>query len=86
MGSVKQSEQGAYITLAPDRIKQIIDSAKVEVKKLEDIGKSPIILTSPIVRMYFKKITEDYFKNLAVISYNEVESDVELQSVGMISA
>ncbi len=86
MGSVKQSEQGAYITLAPDRIKQIIDSAKVEVKKLEDIGKSPIVLTSPIVRMYFKKITEDYFKNLAVISYNEVESDVELQSVGMISA
>ncbi|HAL01836.1 MAG TPA: EscV/YscV/HrcV family type III secretion system export apparatus protein, partial [Lachnospiraceae bacterium] len=86
MASVKQSEQGAYITLAPDRIKQIIDSAKVEVKKLEDIGKSPIVLTSPIVRMYFKKITEDYFKNLAVISYNEVESDVELQSVGMISA
>lgn len=42
--------------------------------------------TSPIVRMYFKKMTEDYFKDLIVLSYNEVESNVELQSVGMVTA
>ena len=34
----------------------------------------------------FKKLTEDYFKDLVVVSYNEVESDVELQSVGMVTA
>ena len=56
-----------------------------EIKKLEDLGKSPIIITSPIVRMYFKKLTEDYFRDLIVISYNEVESNIELQSVGMVS-
>ena len=39
-----------------------------------------------IVRMYFKKMTEDYFKDLIVLSYNEVESNVELQSVGMVTA
>ena len=57
-----------------------------EIEKLEGMGSNAIVLTSPIVRMYFKKITEDYFKDLVVISYNEVESDVELQSVGMITA
>ena len=86
MASVKQSEQGAYITLAPDRIKEIINAAKTETEKLEKLGKNAIVLTSPIVRMYFKKITEDYFNELVVISYNEVESSVELQSVGMITA
>jgi flagellar biosynthesis protein FlhA len=50
------------------------------------MGASPIVLTSPIVRMYFKKLTEDYYRDLVVVSYNEVESDVELQSVGMVSA
>ncbi|MBP3297152.1 MAG: FHIPEP family type III secretion protein, partial [Lachnospiraceae bacterium] len=54
--------------------------------KLEEMGASPIVLTSPIVRMYFKKLTEDYYRDLVVVSYNEVESDVELQSVGMVSA
>ncbi len=85
MSSVKQSEAGAYITLAPDRIKAMMENVRKESAKMEAMGKNPIVLTSPIVRMYFKKITEDYFKDLVVISYNEVDSDVELQSVGMVT-
>ncbi|SER55484.1 flagellar biosynthesis protein FlhA [Lachnobacterium bovis] len=86
MQSVKQSEQGAFITLDPERTKNIMDSVEKEVNKLESLGKNAIIITSPIVRMYFKKLTEDYFKNLIVVSYNEVDSGVELQSVGMVTA
>lgn len=86
MGSVKQTEQGAYLTLDPEKTKSIMASVETEIAKLENIGKSPIVITSPIVRMYFKKLTEDYFKDLIVVSYNEVESNVELQSVGMVTA
>ncbi len=86
MNSVKQTEQGAYINLAPERIKGIIASVKSEVAKMEDMGKNPIVITSPIVRIYFKRLTSDYIKDLTVISYNEIESDVELQSVGMVTA
>ncbi len=85
MGSVKQTEQGAYLTLDPEKTKKIMKSVETETEKLERLGRSPIILTSPIVRMYFKKLSEDYFKDLIVISYNEIESDVELQSVGMVT-
>ena len=86
MSSVKQTEQGAYLTLDPDKTKSIIASVEEEVSKLENMGKSAIVITSPIVRMYFKKLTEEYFKDLIVVSYNEVESNVELQSVGMVTA
>ena len=86
MGSVKQTEQGAYLTLDPERTKRIIGSAETEIKKLEELGRNPIIITSPIVRMYFKRLTEDYFKDLVVISYNEIEANIELQSVGMVTA
>ncbi len=85
MASVKQTEQGAYLTLDPDRTRQILSATEKEIAKLEEAGQTPIIITSPIVRMYFKKLTNDYFKNLIVISYNEIESDVELQSVGMVT-
>ncbi|MFW5632484.1 MAG: FHIPEP family type III secretion protein, partial [Acetivibrio ethanolgignens] len=84
-GAVKQTEQGAYLTLEPETTKAIISSVEEEVAKLENLGKNPIVITSPIVRMYFKKLTEDYFKDLIVVSYNEIESNVELQSVGMVS-
>ena len=86
MGSVKQTEQGAYLTLDPEKTKKVMKSLEEELKKLEDLGKNPIIVTSPIVRMYFKKLAYDYFKDIIVISYNEVESNVELQSVGMVTA
>lgn len=85
MSSVKQTEQGAYLTLDPEKTKAIMDSVETEIAKLENLGKNPIIITSPIVRMYFKKLTEEYFKDLIVISYNEVDSNVELQSVGMVT-
>ena len=86
MASVKQTEQGAYLTLDPAKTKSIMESLGVEIKKLEDLGKIPLVITSPIVRAYFKKLTEDYYKDLVVVSYNEVESSVELQSVGMVTA
>ena len=86
MGAVKQTEQGAYLTLDPERTRAIIEATQMEVSKLENLGKSAIVVTSPIVRMYYKKLTEEYLKDLIVVSYNEIESDVELQSVGMVTA
>ena len=85
MASVKQTEQGAYLTLDPSRTKSIMQSVEDEMNKLESLGKNPIIITSPIVRMYFKKLTEDYYPDLIVVSYNEIDSNVELQSVGMVT-
>ena len=86
MNSVKQTEQGAYLTLDPERTKEIMKSVGDETAKLENLGRNPIIITSPIVRMYFKKLTEDYYPDLIVVSYNEIDSNVELQSVGMVTA
>lgn len=85
MNSVKQTEQGSYISLDPAMSKKIISNTERELKKLEDSGKMPIIVTSPIVRMYFKKLVGDYLKDLVVISYNEIDSNIELQSVGMVT-
>ena len=73
------------MTLDPEKTKNIMESLKQEVAKLENIGKNPIVITSPIVRMYFKHLTLEQFKNLHVLSYNEIDSDVELQSVGMVT-
>ncbi len=97
--SIKRAISGKYfpanettsvITLDPKVEQEIMSSVKQTEQgaylKLETIGKSPIVVTSPIVRMYFKKLTEEYFSDLIVVSYNEVESDVELQSVGMVTA
>lgn len=85
MNAVKQTEQGSYLALDPEYTQKLMISLKEEMSKLEELGRTPIIITSPIVRMYFKRLTEEQFKNLHVLSYNEIDSDVELQSVGMVT-
>ena len=86
MKSVKQTEQGAYLALDPDRTRAIMRSVENEIRKLENMGRTPIVITSPIVRIYFKRLTEDYYRDLIIVSYNEIESTAELQSMGMITA
>lgn len=85
MGSVQHTEQGAYVALDPKVVQNLITQLKKEVNKLTSIGLQPIILTSPIVRIYFKHLTEQYIPDLIVVSYNEIEQDVQIQSIGMVS-
>ena len=85
MDSVKQTEQGSYLALDPDYTQRLTAALREESAKLEELGKTPIIITSPIVRMYFRKLMAEQFRNLHVLSYNEIDSDVELQSVGMVT-
>ncbi len=85
MEAVKHSEQGTYLALQPETTHSILNATKNEIYKMTSIGKVPIILTSPIVRAYYKKLTREEFEDLVVLSFNELDSNVELQSVGMVS-
>ncbi len=85
MGSVQQSEQGSYLALDPNIAKKIFDNLNTEVNKLIGMGIQPIILTSPIVRAYFKKLIEQVSPDLIVLSYNEIDPGAEIQSIGMVS-
>ena len=84
MESIEQSETGSYLSIDPNTSQSFLNSLAVEVQKLMSLGEQPIIVTAPIVRFYIKKLTEQYIPDLIVLSYNEIESDVEIQSVGMV--
>ncbi len=85
MDSVKQTEHGSYITLDPGIIEKIISILLKEINKLTSIGQQALVLASPIVRLYFKRITEQSIPELIVLSYNELDPAIEIQSVGMVS-
>lgn len=86
MESVQHTEQGAYIALDPAIIQRMMQQLQREIGKLTNVGLQPIILTSPMVRIYFKHLSEQYMPNLIVISYNEIDQNIEIQSIGMVSA
>ncbi|KXG75765.1 flagellar biosynthesis protein FlhA [Thermotalea metallivorans] len=86
MESIQQSEHGSYLSLDPMLTQRILTNLSQQVQKLMSIGEQPIILTSPIVRFYFKRLSEQLAPELIVLSYNEIDTKVEVQSVGVVSA
>lgn len=84
MESIKHSEQGAFIALDPNTTQMIFGSLTKELTKLTSIGVQPIVLTSPIVRIYFKKLVEQIAPDLVVLSYNEIDPNAQIKSIGMV--
>lgn len=82
--AVQQTEHGNYLSLDPNVSQAIVESIAKQTETLSFQEQSPIVLCSPAVRMYVRQITERYFPHMAVLSYNELETNVEVQSVGVV--
>ncbi len=84
MSSVKKMEGGSYLALEPQTIQGIISASTKEIEKIKDLVQTPIILTSPIVRIYFKKLVDQFYPDAVVLSFNEVDSDIQILALGNI--
>ncbi|MGN0686856.1 MAG: flagellar biosynthesis protein FlhA [Oscillospiraceae bacterium] len=85
VSSVKKSDQGSYLAMPPDVIQQIVNVTNREIDKIKDVIPTVIILTSPVVRIYFKKLTDQFIPNITVLSYSEIDASAQIQAIGNIS-
>ena len=85
VSSVKKNDQGSYLAMAPDIIQNIVAATNDEIDKIKDVIPTVIILTSPVVRIYYKKLTEQFISNITVLSYSEIDASAQIQAIGNIS-
>lgn len=85
MDSIQQTERGTYISIDPDIVQSILTNLSHHIQKLVSLGEQPIVITAPIVRLYFKRLSEQLTSDLIVLSYNELDPSVEIESIGMVS-
>jgi flagellar biosynthesis protein FlhA len=84
MESIEQNTGNSYLALDPSTSQRLINAIATELRSLVSIGEEPILLTAPIVRFYIKQLTEQSLPDLIVLSYNEIENDINLESAGMV--
>ncbi|MBO4725157.1 MAG: flagellar biosynthesis protein FlhA [Firmicutes bacterium] len=85
LNSVKKNEHGTYLTLDPMVVQKIMESVTVQVEKVKELFIQPIVLASPIVRLYFKRLIDQFHPQLTVLSFNEIDTDIQIQAIGSIS-
>lgn len=82
--SVQKTEAGSYLAIEPSITNKIMQNLSRLVEKLAQLGKQPIVLASPVVRLYFKRLTEQAIPGLVVLSYNELDPSTEVRSIGIV--
>ncbi|MCQ5130653.1 flagellar biosynthesis protein FlhA [Butyricicoccus faecihominis] len=84
LNNVKKLDGGAYLALEPNTIQKIIAATTDKLTQMKKLVQTPIILTSPVVRVYFKKLLDQFYPDVTVLSFNDIDSNVQIQSLGMI--
>ncbi|MFC7320462.1 flagellar biosynthesis protein FlhA [Halobacillus campisalis] len=82
---IQQTEHGNYLSLDPDSQQTILKAVSEQVDQVSLQEEHPILLCSPAVRMYLKQLVERFFPQVIVLSYNELDPNVEVESVGVVN-
>ena len=84
LNSAKKNEHGTYLAIDPQVVQTIVEKVTEQIEKVKDIIDHSIILTSPIVRIYFKRLIEQFMADLTILSFNEIDTNIQIQVIGMI--
>ncbi|MDR1158652.1 MAG: flagellar biosynthesis protein FlhA [Oscillospiraceae bacterium] len=83
--NVRQTEHGSYVALEPDVVQRMFDSLRAALERVTGLGFAPVVLTAPVVRYQFKKMVEGLAPDLVVLSYNELEQNIDIQADGVVA-
>lgn len=85
IASLTKNEQGVYLAMGPELMQLILGQLSENLKKFNDLSQIPILLTSQIVRVYLSRLISQFYPNFYVLSFNEITSNVQIQSIGNIT-
>ena len=84
LSGLSRNEQGIYLALSPEFIQKMMAQLKEQLAKFTGFSQQPVILTSHVIRVYFYRLIEQFFPNVAVLSFNEIANEVQIQAIGNI--
>ncbi|MVB09753.1 Flagellar biosynthesis protein FlhA [Caprobacter fermentans] len=85
VGSISKNEHGTYLSLDPQTTQKIITKLTDCIAKVHDVVNTPVILTSPVVRIYFSKLLQQFYPRAVVLSFNELDNNIQIQAVANVT-
>ncbi len=82
--SIQQTERGYVLAIEPKVGRQIFSSLAREIERIAREGFLPVLLCAPVIRPFLKRFVEKILPNLVILSFNDISSNVEVQSLGIV--
>lgn len=71
------------LRLAPQLHGEVVSALQGQLEVMISSGRTPVVLTVPILRVFVRKLLEKEVPSVAVLSYNEVGHGITVESAGM---
>ena len=82
--NIKKGDSGTYLAMEPERVQKIVGSILDDIESIKEIVSVPVVLTSPIVRIYLKKMLDQFNPDITVLSFSEVDQSVQIQALANV--
>jgi flagellar biosynthesis protein FlhA len=82
--AVQQTDRGNLFVLDPNIAQKVINNLTQTLEKYSSLNYQPVIVCSAQIRFHFKKLVDQFIPNISVLSYDEILSNVEIQSLGTL--
>ncbi len=83
-GAIRQTSAGSYLALDPAVSKRLVENIRRAVGDISAVAHKPVLLTSMDIRRYLRKMIEADLYDLAVLSYQELTQEVNIQPLARI--
>jgi flagellar biosynthesis protein FlhA len=83
--SISKNDKGSYLSIDPELMQKLVSQLKEQINRFKGEMSVPIILTSPFVRIYFRKLMDQFYPKAVVLSFNEIDNFVQIQALGNIA-
>lgn len=83
--SCQRTELGTMFLLNPMQVQELIEqTANTLMRSHQNIGKQPVILCSPRIRLPLYQLLERHIPTIVVISYSELITDIKVEAIDTI--
>jgi flagellar biosynthesis protein FlhA len=85
ISAINKNERGSYLSIDPDVMQKLVGQLLEQIGRLKSELNTPIILTSPFVRGYFRKLLDQFYPKAIVLSFSEIDNSTQIQALGNIA-
>ena len=82
--ALQQTDQGSFLSLDPLLAQQLMNNLARSLEKMAAVKHQPIVMCSAQIRPHFKMLVDRFMPHVVVLSYDEILSNIEIQSIDML--
>jgi flagellar biosynthesis protein FlhA len=83
-GALQQTEHGTFLSLDPHIAQQMMNRVAASLEKLSSLDYQPVLMCSSQIRQHVKRLVDRFMPRVTVLSYDEILSNVEIQSLDVL--